>query len=157
MVRPSTTLHTELNISIRWTSACQEYKNALAIFHKCKYRCALDKLEYLVVQWMFELAKLGISGTGYKLKEKIGKAFKAHSVGIRSALEEYNKHAIALKPPQQKLTWELVIEATSLAELDLLRDTYLDIQNRQVMGLFFEIERAEEEIKCLNVEIRRLC
>lgn len=68
-----------------------------------------------------------------------------------------------MDPPRPSLDWETVIETTNLAELDLLRDTRLDIrkldwakpEHRKAAGLFFEMERAQEEIARLNVEIRR--
>ncbi|OBZ74097.1 hypothetical protein A0H81_06240 [Grifola frondosa] len=47
---------------------------------------ALDNLERLVVQRMFELTKLGMSGLGYKLREKIGKALKARAEAIKMPL-----------------------------------------------------------------------
>lgn len=57
-------LEEELEIVERWTYTCPEYKNGLKILSERKYRLALDKLERLVVQRLFELTKLGMSGTG---------------------------------------------------------------------------------------------
>lgn len=57
-------LEGELGIVERWTPGSQDYKDALVLLRERKYRIALDKLERLVVQRLFELAKLGISGIG---------------------------------------------------------------------------------------------
>jgi hypothetical protein len=56
------------------------------------------------------------------------------------------------------------MEATTLADFDLLRDSRQDIRRqlwtepsrREGMNLYFGIKRAKEEIVRLNVEIRRL-
>jgi hypothetical protein len=54
----------ELGIKTRWTPNSSEYKAILSELHLRDYRHALDRLEYLVVQRMFELSKLGMSGVG---------------------------------------------------------------------------------------------
>ncbi len=50
----------------RWTKECEEYKNALVLLNERRYRKALDNLERLMVQRLFKLTKLGISGLGTK-------------------------------------------------------------------------------------------
>ena len=57
-------LEEELNIESRWTINSPQYQEAITLMTERKYRCALDSLELLVVQQLFELTKLGISGTG---------------------------------------------------------------------------------------------
>ena len=54
----------ERNIAIRWAPTSQEYLDALTIVHEWKYRRAIDDLERLVVQQLFEMSKLGMSGIG---------------------------------------------------------------------------------------------
>jgi hypothetical protein len=54
----------ELGVEVRWTPDSPEYKSVLTELYLCDYRHALDHLEYLVVQRMFELSKLGMSGVG---------------------------------------------------------------------------------------------
>ena len=54
----------ECNIAIRWAPTSQEYLDALTIVHERKYRRAIDDLERLVVQWLFEMSKLGMSSIG---------------------------------------------------------------------------------------------
>ncbi|RPD52388.1 hypothetical protein L226DRAFT_424074, partial [Lentinus tigrinus ALCF2SS1-7] len=129
-----------------------------------KYHCALDHLERLVIQRMFELTKLGMSGIGYKMREKIGKALKTRAEAIRHALDEYNQCAATLIPPRPTLAWNDIMEMASLAEFDLLRDAREDVReypwakrlHHQAMNLHFNLERAREEIAHLNVEIPRL-
>ncbi|OBZ67400.1 hypothetical protein A0H81_12567 [Grifola frondosa] len=112
---------------------------------------------------MFELTKLGMSGLGYKLREKIGKALKA-TEAIKNALIEYNRCAAALSPPRPQIVWGDLMEMASLAEFDILRDARHDIRmlpwaqrkNRLAMNTYFNVKRAREEIQRLNVEISRL-
>ena len=42
----------------------QEYQDGLVIVHERKYRRAVDDLERLVVQRLFEMNKLGMNGIG---------------------------------------------------------------------------------------------
>jgi hypothetical protein len=53
-----------LGIEARWSSESPEYKATLVEIHLRDYRHALDRLEHLIVQRMFELSKLGMSGVG---------------------------------------------------------------------------------------------
>jgi hypothetical protein len=93
----------ERNIAVRWAPTSQEYLNALTIVHERKYRRAIDDLERLVVQRLFEMSKLGMSGvgmsdfikmsiifyhsTGYKQREKLSESLKARVDAIQSALK----------------------------------------------------------------------
>ncbi|KAF9032732.1 hypothetical protein BJ165DRAFT_1357706, partial [Panaeolus papilionaceus] len=128
------------------------------------YRHALDSLERLVVQRLFELTKLGMNGVGYKMREKIGKALCSQSDAIKTALKNYNEAAAKLVPPQDSLSWSAVLNAIAIADFDFLQDTCTDIRSfpwakpsyREAMSLFFGIKRVKEEIIRLNVEIIRL-
>jgi hypothetical protein len=79
-------------------------------------------------------------------------------------INKYNEAAATLTPPRPRLSFLNVISMTSLAELDLLRDTRQDLREqawtqparREAMVLYFGIKRAKEEVRRLNVEIRRL-
>src|SRR5262245_40808849 len=57
-------LEEELNIEIRWTPDSAQYREALVLITERQYRRALDTLELLVVQRLFELTKLGMNGIG---------------------------------------------------------------------------------------------
>jgi len=51
-------------IEERWTPETEKWRRAVQYVSIRKYQVALDKLEGLVVQRLFELAKMGLSGTG---------------------------------------------------------------------------------------------
>jgi hypothetical protein len=98
------------------------------------------------------------------MRDKISKALKTRSEAIRRAIIVYNEAAALLTPPRERLTFAEVIQTTSLAEFDILRDTRQDIRlqpwtqpvRREAMVLHYGIKRAKEEVQRLNVEITRL-
>ncbi|KAJ6457334.1 hypothetical protein C8R45DRAFT_1056376 [Mycena sanguinolenta] len=141
----------------------QELEAALNV-KKQKYRLALDALELLIVERIFELTKMNQSQTGYKMRKHIAKALQARSKAVKNAIERYNEAAAALSPPMPALTWEQVVEYAFLADFDILRDTRAEVQSRPwsrpayrlVMDCYFKLLRAREEIKRLDVEIPRV-
>ncbi|KAI0366036.1 hypothetical protein BV20DRAFT_1056040 [Pilatotrama ljubarskyi] len=153
-----------LDLDARWLPTSAEYKAVSAEVSLREYRSALDNLERLVVQRMFELKKLGMNGLGYKLREKIGQALKTRAEAIRNALAAYNKRAAALSLPRSQLNWTQIMNMVSVGEFDLLRDARQDIRSkpwaqashREAMNVYFDIKRCREEISRLNVEIARL-
>ena len=54
----------ELQLAARWQPSSEIYKYMLGELDKRRYRRAVDNLERLVVQRLFELSKLGMSGIG---------------------------------------------------------------------------------------------
>ena len=52
------------NISLHWALTSWEYVDALTMVHKWKYCHAIDDLERLVIQCLFEMTKLGMNGVG---------------------------------------------------------------------------------------------
>jgi hypothetical protein len=58
--------HTEgqLDIGECWTTDSPEYQQAADYLHSRNYQVAVDKLEGLVVQRLFELTKANVSQTG---------------------------------------------------------------------------------------------
>ena len=54
----------ERDIAVRWAPTSPEYVKALTLVQERKYRRSIDDLERLVVQRLFEMAKLGMSGVG---------------------------------------------------------------------------------------------
>ncbi|KAI0684292.1 hypothetical protein BC835DRAFT_1409170 [Cytidiella melzeri] len=159
-------LEEQLSIGDRWTSTHPEYVKAMSEMTMRKYRLALDKLERLVVQRLLELTKLSMGGIGttYKLREKIGQALRTRAEAIRKALDEYNKQASLLNPPRPKLRWEELIDLSSVGAFDLLRNARQDIRelkwadplHREATRLYFNIQRAQEELTRCNVEVRRI-
>lgn len=57
-------LEVSLGISLRWQPSSQEYQDALEWAGERTYRLALDKLERLLVQRLFELQKANLISTG---------------------------------------------------------------------------------------------
>lgn len=57
-------LEVKLGITARWTPVTPEYATALQYLHERKYRRALERLQRLVIQRLFELHKLNVSQTG---------------------------------------------------------------------------------------------
>ena len=54
----------KLNISARWRPGDVEWKSAGRLVANREYQRALDRLEGLVVAWIFELSKMNRAGTG---------------------------------------------------------------------------------------------
>ena len=132
-------LERRLGISVRWKPGDVEWQHARRLVANREYQQALDRLEGLVVAWIFELSKMNRAGTGkflflelatythcdtgYKLRKHITKALQAWSVAIRTALDCYNTAACVMRPPRCELHWDEVVEYAFLLEFDLLRDS----------------------------------
>ncbi|KAJ7017058.1 hypothetical protein C8F04DRAFT_980139 [Mycena alexandri] len=148
----------------RWEPTGSEWAEAAHLVSTKRYRLALLKLERLVIQRMFELTKMNLSQTGYKLRKHIAKALQARSQAIKNALKTYNAAASSISPKGRALTWSEVVEYAFLADFDLLRDPekvgevreWATPAARLLLDQYFRIERAREEITRCNVEIRRL-
>ncbi|KAJ7800266.1 hypothetical protein B0H14DRAFT_3092678 [Mycena olivaceomarginata] len=157
-------LERQLDIADRWTTASPRWVSTTVAIKKRKYLLALDALELLIVERIFELTKMNQSQTGYKMRKHIAKALQARSKAVRNAIDRYNSAASLLDPPMPHLTWEQVVEYAFLADFDILRDTRAEIQSRPwtrpayrlAMDRYFKILRAREEIRRLNVEIPRV-
>ncbi|KAJ6510311.1 hypothetical protein DFH09DRAFT_1435255 [Mycena vulgaris] len=157
-------LEVTLQIVERWTTTSPKWVATAEAIKMRKYQLALDALELLIVERIFELTKMNQSQTGYKMRKHIAKALQARSKAVRNAIEHYNAAAGAISPPMPMLDWEQVVEYAFLADFDILRDTRAEIQSRPwtrpayrlAMDRYFRIERAREEIKRLNVEIPRV-
>ncbi|KAJ7619742.1 hypothetical protein FB45DRAFT_1033581 [Roridomyces roridus] len=153
----------ELGITTRWTPTSPSYIAAEEEARSLEYQRALDRLELLVVERLFELTKMNQSGTGYKMRKHIAKSLQARSKAVRSAVAKYNAAAAAVTPPRDHVDIEQVLEYAFLADFDLLRHSHHEVHRqywarpayRAVMNRWFRLERAREEIKRLDVEIRR--
>ncbi|KAJ7200125.1 hypothetical protein GGX14DRAFT_372415 [Mycena pura] len=156
-------LEVRMSIGVRWTPDCAEWKEAATMVKRRRYQRALDHLQGLIIARMFELTKMNMSGTGYKLRKHIAKALQARSCAVRTALTNYNAAAARLSPPRDPLNWEQKVDYAFLSDFDLLRDGREDIREepwtkpagRIAMDMHFKIRRAGEEIFRLNLEIPR--
>jgi hypothetical protein len=82
---------------------------------------------------------------------------------VKTTLASYNTAAAALNEPRNPLTWEQVVEYAFLSDFDLLHDGRNDIHEElwakpsghATMDQYFKLQRADEEIFRLNIEIPR--
>ncbi|KAK7007335.1 hypothetical protein R3P38DRAFT_3281563 [Favolaschia claudopus] len=157
-------LEVRLGITLRWESEGEAWIAAATMLRNRRFQRAIDQLEGLVVARMFELAKVNLCDTGYKLRKHIAKALQVRSKAVKTALDRYNDAATALDPPRPQLSWEEIVNYAFLTEFDLLREGRQDIRTeawaqpagRVAMDQHFKLLRADEEIARLNLEIRRL-
>lgn len=63
-----------MGIETRWIAGSQEWNDAAELVATRRYRCAVDTLEKLVVQRLFELTKTNMSGTGRSSPEPMDRA-----------------------------------------------------------------------------------
>ncbi|KAJ7776375.1 hypothetical protein B0H16DRAFT_1659775 [Mycena metata] len=154
----------KMGVVDRWEDTSPEWAEAAHLVSTKRYRLAVLKLERLVVQRMFELTKMNLSQTGYKLRKHIAKALQVRSQAIRNALKSYNTAAKSMVPPARQLRWDEVIEYAFLSDFDLLRKPaelsevrpWASPTARVLLDKYFKIQRAREEIQWCNIEIRRV-
>ncbi|KAL0056884.1 hypothetical protein AAF712_016501 [Marasmius tenuissimus] len=110
-----------------------------------------------------ELTKLNMSGVGYKQQMKISQAFAACTEAIKKEIAEYNHATDLITPPHDHVTWAQIVQMVLLADFDLLKETEFDLtqltwakeEYKEVMHKYFQILHAQEEVKQLNIEIKR--
>ncbi|KAF9789733.1 hypothetical protein BJ322DRAFT_1001037 [Thelephora terrestris] len=152
-------LEDHMGITKRWTPATPEYIETFRYISERRYHRALNNLQRLVTQRLFELHRLNLSGAGKCFPFQM---FYANA--IRNATEAYNRAVWALDPPRPPLDWAQVSRYSFLEEFTLLRNSHRDISKapwadpviRETIKRFFRVRRAHEEIQRCNVEIRRL-
>ncbi|KAF9058384.1 hypothetical protein BDP27DRAFT_1241338, partial [Rhodocollybia butyracea] len=153
-----------MDITRRWDPLTPEYKAALQYTNEQKYRQALENLHLLVVKRLFEMHKLNLSGTGYKMRTHIASGLQRRAKAIRKAVKEYNKYALAMDPPRDTLDWTKVTHFSFIDQFDILRETRHNVLEerwarplyRELMNRLHKVARAREEIVRCNIEIRRL-
>ncbi|KAI5985604.1 hypothetical protein EDD15DRAFT_2390125 [Pisolithus albus] len=153
-----------MGIAERWKPSDESYRKANDFLTNRKFIRAVETLEGLVVQRLFELAKANVAGTGYKLRQHISKAITRRSSAICSALAKYNELAPLQSPPREPIEFSEIASYGWLGEFDLLKYSREDIlhqpwaskANRTTATKYFKVARAREEITCLNVEVKRL-
>ena len=101
---------------------------------------------------------------GYKARTYLAKNLQRRCKAIRNAVNEYNAAARTMVPPRPPVDWERVSHYTFIEEFALLQDTRNDLSQkawarpdvRETMRMSRRIDRAREEIKNANREVRRL-
>ncbi|KAK7680601.1 hypothetical protein QCA50_016383 [Cerrena zonata] len=153
-----------LGLERRWEPTDPEYHDTMKYVRDRKYHRALDKVHQLVVQRLFELSRMNISGLGYKLRTQMAKSLQTRSKTIRAAIVVYNKAASDLVPPRPPLNWSDVSHYGLIEQYTMLRATNTDVGSqrwsqpvyREIIKCRHRIARAKEELIRCNVETRRL-
>ncbi|KAI6096637.1 hypothetical protein F5141DRAFT_1011890, partial [Pisolithus sp. B1] len=151
----------QLGLKSPWKVSGEEYNHYMGEAMLGKYCKALGELEQLVIMCLFELSKLVMSSTGYKLHQQISKGLQWRSEVIRKAITQYNFQAGRLDPPWPPISWKDIAQYSFLGEFDLLQHAQDDIQRclwakpavHEATTKFFKLCRAMEEITRLNVKI----
>ncbi|KAI0667165.1 hypothetical protein C8Q78DRAFT_932730, partial [Trametes maxima] len=153
-----------LGIKNTWRPSDPQYIRVQRYIATRTYQQALVKLQGLVVQRMFELHKMNLSQTGYRMRRHIAKNLQTRSRAIRNAIAAYNAAAAALDPPRPKLEWSEISHYQFLQEFELLSDTRSDIREkpwaqpavRETINLARRLARAREELPRVHIEAWRL-
>ena len=132
-------LEVQMGIAKRWTLETTEYVETTCYICKRRYHQALNKLQRLVTQRLFELHRLNLSGIGqfsccrtlwfseitfeligYKAHTHLAKSLQTQCKAIHSATDAYNQAARSLNPPCPPLDWAQVSRYSFLEEFNLL-------------------------------------
>ncbi|KAG2361431.1 hypothetical protein BDR07DRAFT_1451611 [Suillus spraguei] len=154
----------KLGTANHWNISSPEYQDTLKYMTLHKYHKALNNLQCLVVQWLFELQRLNVSQTVYKMCTNIMKSLQTQCRAIQNAVRKYNEAASDLQPPQPPLEWSKVSHFSFLDEFNLLHETWQDICEKpwtkpavwETIHQYLRIQCAKEEITHCDVEVRRL-
>ncbi|KAJ3003115.1 hypothetical protein NUW54_g1805 [Trametes sanguinea] len=125
-----TELEVTLNIEGRWQPGNAVYQQTIQYMVTHKYQCALGKLQWLVILWLFELHKLNLAQTGYRMCTYITKNLQRHCKAIRNTVKEYNAPAQALDPPHETLDWMRVSHYSFFDKFTLLQDTRGNLRSK---------------------------
>ncbi|KAG1880023.1 hypothetical protein F4604DRAFT_1679156 [Suillus subluteus] len=133
-----------MGITERWQPQDTKYQEGLAYLTNRQFIRAIEQLQGLVVQRLFELAKANIAGMDIKVTNFVN---ISQTLSVAEVIE-YSEVA--------SYAW--------LGEFDLLKHSrhcilekpWTSKGNREVANNFFKIQRAREEIQRLNVEVARL-
>lgn len=184
-IRAVSDLEAKLQLLEPWTEGHPEYEATLEYIRERNYHRALDNIQRLVIQRLFEVSRANLSGmgahlllirqslnlyllclSGYKLRTSIWKVLKSRSKAVNSALIKYNKLAALMSPPAPLLEWKQLMEYSFVSEFELLCNSrshrnitdqpWTIPAHREMTTKYFKILRAREEIKRVNIEMRRL-
>jgi hypothetical protein len=133
-------MEVKMGIVSRWQPADTRYIETVKYMAERKYHQALDRLQKLVIQHLFELNKLNLAGTGARLYElciyvsnsehagycmrtHIAKSLQTRCKAIQNAVKTYNTAALEMNPPRPTLDWSKASHYTFLEDFELLRNT----------------------------------
>ncbi|KAJ2923545.1 hypothetical protein H1R20_g13546, partial [Candolleomyces eurysporus] len=152
-----------LHIEKRWDAMNPAYRETVERINQRQYRRALEDVQKLVVQRLFELHRLNLSNIGYKTRVTLAKAMRTRSRAIQTAIGRYNCAVVALGR-SDTLDFARAAQYNFVEEFELLKHSHADLTGvrwkepriREAMKRHQRIKRAHEEIKRLHVEILRV-
>ncbi|RXW20422.1 hypothetical protein EST38_g5446 [Candolleomyces aberdarensis] len=152
-----------LHIEKRWDAATPEYCQTAQYINERKYHRALEDVQKLVVQRLFELHRLNLSSIGYKARVALAKAIRTRSRAIQTAINRYNCAVLALGRTDT-LDFARAAQFNFVEEFELLKNSHADLTGarwkepriREAMKRHQRIKRAHEEVARLHVEILRV-
>ncbi|KAI0676297.1 hypothetical protein C8Q78DRAFT_960152, partial [Trametes maxima] len=153
-----------LGVSTTWQPSDPAYIRVAKYIATRKYQQALSNLQRLIVQRLFELHKLNLAQTGYRMRRNIAKNMQTRSRAIWNAIATYNTAAAALDPPRPKVDWETVSHYQFLEEFDLLNETRADVRDkpwaqpavRELARVSHRLAGARDELVQVHIEARRV-
>ncbi|KAG6877851.1 hypothetical protein C0992_009129 [Termitomyces sp. T32_za158] len=92
-------LEQHMNINLRWTPTNPQYQKMAEYVAQRKFEKALDHLQTLVIKRLFELHRLNLLQTEYKMCTHIAKSLQTRSKTICTAITHYNTLAVPLGRP----------------------------------------------------------
>ncbi|KIY44308.1 hypothetical protein FISHEDRAFT_23663, partial [Fistulina hepatica ATCC 64428] len=157
-------MEVKMGINVRWQPGDVQYRDTLKYVVERCYHHALDNLQCLVIQRLFELQRMNLSQQEYKMRSHITKALQTRCRAIRRAITAYNSAAANLTLPCPSLNWKDVSRYSFIEEFTILWDTRHDIRQHPwaepavcvLMKNARCIKNARTEIIHCNVEVRRI-
>ncbi|KAK7451705.1 hypothetical protein VKT23_012384 [Stygiomarasmius scandens] len=148
----------------RWKPTDPPYLETLKYINEREYRQALESLHKLVIQRLYELHRMNLSQTGYKMRTHIAAALQKRSKAIQHAVKRYNNAAKSLDPPRPTLDWTKVSHYSFLDQFNILQDSRHSLFEkpwskpviRELMKTYRRVSAAKVEILHCNIAIRRL-
>ncbi|RXW14344.1 hypothetical protein EST38_g11508 [Candolleomyces aberdarensis] len=152
-----------LGLETRWDATMPQYHETLTYIKERRYHQALEGLQKVVVQRLFELHRLNLSGIGYKARTLLAKAMRTRSRAIQSAVNKYNRAALDIGR-SDTLDFAQAAKYSFVEEFELLKNSHADLSDarwkepviREAMKRHQRIQRAREEIIRVNIEIQRI-
>lgn len=169
-----------LGLDERWTTEHAEYTSTLEYLSRREFVRAVEELQGLLMQRLFELSKANLADTGmccgafhnaglscipgYKLRKHISAHITKRSEAVRKSLERYNRIAAKQRPKQPQLEYGEIANWIWLGDFELLKtwdSSLLDRPwtspvNREAAGKWWKVRRAKEELVRSQVEAWRL-
>ncbi|KAJ2927303.1 hypothetical protein H1R20_g9790, partial [Candolleomyces eurysporus] len=152
-----------LHIEKRWDPMTAAYRETVEKINQRQYRKALEEVQKLVVQRLFELHRLNLSSIGYKARVMLAKAMRTRSRAIQAAIGRYNQAVVALGR-SDTLDFARAAQYNFIEEFELLKHSHADLTSvrwkepriRDALKRHQRIKRAHEEIERVHIEMRRV-